>query len=202
MKRTAAQKSLRGLRREEIVAAARALVAERGLEGLTFAALEIALGYSRGIITYHFRDKDEIVEEVLRSAVAEIDADTTAEVRAARSFEEKIEAVLRSKLRGFTQSREAGRILLSFWGRLWFDKRAKKLNAQLFEGYRAQSQALIEAGQAAGLLHPSADAQALGALLVGAVIGLATQHYFDEGSVDLEAGLLEAAQAFAARLSP
>ena len=200
MRRTAAQKSLRGLRREEVVAAARALVAGRGLEGLTFAALEKELGYSRGVITYHFRDKEEIVEEVLQSALAEIDADTSQEVARAEGFEEKIRAVLRSKLRGFTGSREATTILLSFWGRLAFDKRARKLNAQLFAGYREQSRALIEAGQKAGVLAADADPQALGALLVGTVIGLATQAWFDEGAIDLDRALDEAAQAFSARL--
>jgi AcrR family transcriptional regulator len=198
--RTAAQRSLRDLRRTQIVAAARALVAERGLEALTIGALEERLGFSRGVITYHFEDKDEIVEEVLRSAVEDIDADTASEVAAAHSFDDKLRAVLRTKLRGFAANREAGRILLTFWGRLWSDKRARSVNAQLFARYRAQSKSLIEAGQAAGAFAKDADADAFGALLVGTVIGLATQAAVEEGALDLEAALEEAARSFVARL--
>lgn len=200
MGRTAAQRSLRDLRRTQIVAAARALVAEGGLEALTIGALEERLGFSRGVITYHFDDKDEIVEAVLRSAVEDIDADTASEVASARSFEDKLKAVLRTKLRGFSANREAGRILMSFWGRLWSDKRARRINEELFAEYRAQSKSLIEAGQAAGAFAKDADADALGALLVGTVIGLATQQAVQEDAFDAEAALEEAARAFAARL--
>lgn len=200
MARSAAQRSLRDLRRTQIVAAARALVAEGGLEGLTIGALEERLGFSRGVITYHFDDKDEIVEEVLRSAVEDIDADTASEVAAAKSFDDKLRAVLRTKLRGFSANREAGRILLSFWGRLWSDKRARRVNTELFARYRAQSKSLIEAGQSAGVFARDADAAALGALLVGTVIGLATQAAIEEGAFDLDAALDEAARSFAARL--
>src|SRR5205814_9753674 len=61
-RRTSASDSLRDLRRAQIVAAAREIVAGDGLESLTIGALEKRLGFSRGVITYHFRDKDEIVE--------------------------------------------------------------------------------------------------------------------------------------------
>ena len=200
MGRTAAQKSLRDLRRGQIVAAARALVAAGGLEALTIGALEEKLGFSRGVITYHFDDKDEIVEAVLRSAVEDIDADTAAEVSAAESFDEKLAAVLRTKLRGFSANREAGRILLSFWGRLWSDRRARRVNEELFARYREESRGLIAAGQAAGAFAKDADADAFGALLVGIVIGLATQQAVQEDAFDAEAALQEAARSLCARL--
>jgi len=201
VKRTAAQKSLRDLRRTQIVAAARALVAQGGLDALTIGALEERLGFSRGVITYHFDDKDEIVEEVLRSAVDDIDADTTAQVATAPTFDEKLRAVLRTKLHGFSANREAGRILMTFWGRLWSDKRARSVNQELLARYRDQSRSLIQAGQAAGAFARDADADALGALLVGTVIGLATQQAVQEDAFDAEAALDEAARSFAARLS-
>ena len=200
MARTAAQRSLRDLRRMQIVQAARALVAAGGLEALTIGALEEKLGFSRGVITYHFDDQDEIVEAVLRSAVEDIDADTAAEVAAAQGFDEKLKAVLRTKLRGFSANREAGRILLSFWGRLWSDKRARRVNEELFARYRTEGRSLIEAGQTAGAFAKDADAGAFGALLVGTVIGLATQQAIQDDAFDAEAALNEAARSFAARL--
>src|SRR6478736_1261347 len=144
MARSAAlQHSLRDLRRGQIIAAARSIVAADGLEALTIGALEKSLGYSRGVITYHFADKDEIVEAVLLGAVAEIDAHTTDEVRVAQTLEQKIGAVLRTKIAGFLESPDAARVLVAFWGRMASDDRARTLSAKLFAGYREQGAWLV-----------------------------------------------------------
>jgi len=198
-RRTAAQHSLRTLRRSQIVAAARELVAGKGLEALTIGALEKSLGFTRGVITYHFRDKDEIVEAVLRSALEEIDASTHAQVAASATPAEKVRAVLSANLRGFLEHREAGLILLSFWGRL-SDPRVRKANAALYATYRERTVRVLAAGRRAGLFAVH-DVEAMSALIVGIVIGLATQVYFDEASLDPDAALDEAVSCVLVRLS-
>src|SRR5437773_5389573 len=99
--------TVRDFRRAQVIAAARSLVAEEGLEALTIGALEERLAFSRGVITYHFRNKDEIVEAVLAHAVAEIEEALRAELRASESPEERVGAVLRSMVRGFLAHPEA-----------------------------------------------------------------------------------------------
>jgi AcrR family transcriptional regulator len=195
----AAPATVRDLRRGQIVAAARALVAEGGLEGLTVGALEARLGYTRGVITYHFRDKDEIVEAVLESAIAEIDAGTTAEVRARAGFDEKVEAVLRSKVRGFLDHPEASDILLSFWGRLRSDERARERNARLFARYREEGRVLLAEGRRRGLIRDVPERE-VAALLVGTVIGVVVQALFAPDAIDPERAVREAGRSFAARL--
>jgi AcrR family transcriptional regulator len=193
--------SVRDLRRAQIVAAARAIVARGGLEALTVSALEKRLRFTRGVITYHFRGKEEIVDAVLASAVDEIDRATTDEVEASLGFAEKLEAVLRTKVAGFLASREATHILLAFWARLRHDPRARELTARLFRGYREQSAALLEAGRRAGQFARAPRAE-LAALLVGAVIGIVAQAVFEPGALDVEACVREAAKSFLARLRP
>lgn len=194
-----ARASLRELRRHQIIAAARTIVAQDGLHALTIGALEEALGYSRGVLTYHFRDKDEIVAAVLQSAVEEIDAGTSALVEASATPVDKVRAVLRANLRGFVENREAGLILLSFWGRLSSDAKARKANAALFARYRDRTAGLLQSAIDAGAFAP-VDARALAAVVVGIVIGLASQAYFEERSIDLEAALEEGTLAVLARL--
>jgi AcrR family transcriptional regulator len=183
--RTEAQKSLRDLRRKQIVAAARALVAAKGLDALTFGALEKTLKYSRGVITYHFRDKDEIVAAVLESALREIDSSTQHQVDAGATPREKVRAVLSANLRGFLEKREAALILLSFWGRIGSDPLVRKLNAQLYATYRKRTASVLAA-------FPGVEAKAMSALIVGIVIGLAAQACFEPGSIDTDAALEEA----------
>jgi AcrR family transcriptional regulator len=182
---------VRALRRRQIIAASRALVAEGGLEALTIARLERQLGYSRGVITYHFRDKDEIVDELLASAVDEIDHATRAEVAAASSARDRVAAVIRAVVRGFLSRVEAMRILLSFWGRLHADPRIRAVNARLYARYRKQT---------AELLGRRRGADAMATVIVGVVLGIAAQAYFDPAHVDVDAAIDEAIGAVQARL--
>jgi len=191
--------SVRDLRRGQIVAAARRLVAEQGLEALTIGALEDRVSFTRGVITYHFANKDEIVQAVFASAIDEIDAAVRRAVEGGVAIEDKVRAVLRGNVRGFVDSEVAGRVLLSFWGRLSADPVVRKLNADLYAKYRRRAAKLLRSARADGLVGP-VDPTVMGALLVAIVLGIATQHYFEPGSIDVDAAVDEATRTVMARL--
>jgi AcrR family transcriptional regulator len=192
--------NLRELRRGQIIAVARKIVAEEGLEALTIGTLESRLAFSRGVITYHFHNKDDIVHALLESAIAEINAGTAAKLEEPLAPERRFDVILRTYVRGFVTHVEAVRILLSFWGRIPCDRRARKANAALYAAYRRGATRMIEAGQASGELAGDADPEAMAALLVGIVIGISTQVYFEKGAIDPEAAVDEAVRAVIARL--
>jgi AcrR family transcriptional regulator len=179
---------LRSLRRSQIVAAARVVVAKGGLEALTFAGLEKQLGYTRGVITYHFKNKDEIVDAVLASAVDEIDRSTRAEVAAAHGKGARAAAVIRAVVRGFLVNVEAVRVLFAFWGLLHAEPRIRAVNAKLHARYRRQTRELL-----------GGDA-AMATVIVAVVLGIVAQWYFDPAAVDVDAAIDEAVGAIEARL--
>jgi len=192
--------TVRDLRRGQIVAVGRKIVAEEGLEALTISALEKRLAYSRGVITYHFDDKEDIVYAILDSAIEEIDAHTAAELSRALPFADKLRVVLSSYVRGFISHPEAGRILLAFWGRLSSDRRARRANAGLYAGYRRGAKRILEEGRDAGMLAPEVDVDAAAAMLVGIVLGIVNQWYFERSSIDPDAVVAEATQTVLSRL--
>jgi AcrR family transcriptional regulator len=51
---------VRGIRRTQILDAAQRLVAERGWSGTTFADICREAGVSNGVLTYHFKDKEDL----------------------------------------------------------------------------------------------------------------------------------------------
>jgi AcrR family transcriptional regulator len=179
------------LRRTQIIGAARAIVARRGLEALTIGELEKRLAYSRGVITYHFKNKDEIVDELLRGAIAEIDEATRAQAAAATTRADRVAAVIRAVVEGFVSRVEAVRILFSFWGRLHAEPRIRAANARLYARYRAQT---------ARLLGGRDGDAALATVIVGVVLGIAAQAYFDPHRVDVEGAIKEATRTVQARL--
>jgi TetR/AcrR family transcriptional regulator, fatty acid metabolism regulator protein len=190
--------TVRDLRRGQIVAAARRLVAEQGLEALTIGALEGRLSFTRGVITYHFANKDEIVQAVFASAIEEIDAAVRRAVEGGSTVEAKVRAVLHGNVRGFVDSEVAGRVLLSFWGRL-SDAKVRALNAELYAKYRRRAAKLLRSARTDGLIA-QVDPGVMGALLVGIVLGIATQHYFEPGSIDVDGAIDEATRTVMARL--
>ena len=167
--------SVRALRRQQIVEAARALVADEGLEALTIAALEDRVAFTRGVITYHFANKDEIVHALFASAIAEIDDAMSARVNRFEPGPGQIEAVVRSMIHGFLTHEEAGQIVIAFWARLRVDARARKANATLYARYRRRSARMIRAGQKRGRFRPDVHATAFATHVVGTVIGIVVQ---------------------------
>ncbi|MEQ1567210.1 MAG: TetR/AcrR family transcriptional regulator [Myxococcota bacterium] len=191
--------TVRELRRGQIVAAARAIVAERGLDALTFSALEERLSFSRGAITWHFRDKRDLVHAVLEDAIDQIDADTHAAAKAEPDLSARLRAVIRRMTTGWLSS-NAGATLVAFWGTLGSDVDAAGKNVALYRRYRAYSTELVRLGQQRGEFAPEVDPDAMGAVIVGMVQGVALQALFDPGAVPLDRAIEAAADAVLARL--
>ncbi|MER7762148.1 TetR/AcrR family transcriptional regulator [Streptomyces sp. NPDC097619] len=64
--------------REEVLAAAMATIAERGLDGLTMAGLGREVGMSSGHLLYYFRSKDELLLQTLEWSEAALGAERGA----------------------------------------------------------------------------------------------------------------------------
>ncbi|MEZ4236635.1 MAG: helix-turn-helix domain-containing protein [Myxococcota bacterium] len=191
--------SVRDARRAEIVAAARRIVAERGLDALTFAALERALGYTRGVVTWHFRNKDEVVRAVLEDAIAEVDAVALAAIRSEETLADRARAVVRVMVRGWIGGSQVGRVLVPFWGRIYADPVAREANAAMLARYRDYSAELVRIGQRRGEFRGDADPAAAGAVIVALVVGIAAQAMFDP-ALDAEPAVAAAGDAVVAWL--
>lgn len=198
----AAPNTVREMRRGQILDAARTLVATAGLDALTIGRLEGVLSFSRGVITYHFKNKDEIVRAVLDEAVAEIDAAVDDVAASAELGPARVAAVVRGMTEGFLARDEARQVLVAFWSRMANDEVAKEKNAALFAGWRKRSARLIRAGQRAGTINDDVDANAMAAHLVGIVIGVVTQVSFQGRGLKAGAVLDEAIAALDLRLRP
>lgn len=192
--------SIRDIRRAQIIAAARRIIAEQGFEALTFSSLERALSFTRGAITWHFRDKDEILAAVLRDAIDAIDRAAHENIKAESDLLSRARAVIREMTRGWLSS-DAGRALVSFWGRMASDPEAMALNAALYRRYRAYSSDLVRIGQQRGELSARVDPDAVGVIIVGVVQGIALQALFDPDAIAVDAAIDAAGDAIVALLS-
>ncbi len=193
--------SVRDLRRSQILDAARSIVARDGLGALTFGELERRLTFTRGVITYHFKNKEDIEHALLDETLRAIDQSAREAARRAPDPARAVERVIGAMVDGFLAHRDATHVLVSFWGRLQSDPRAREANASLYRTYRGQSAELVRSGQQRGVFRKSVDVDAAAAILVGAVIGIATQALFDEEAIDVPAAVRASGQSIAAWLA-
>ena len=194
--------TVRQLRRAQIIEKARAIIANRGFEAMTIGALERELDFSRGVITYHFKNKDDIVHAVLDSTLQDIDEAARNAVVASEDWDGRIRAVLVSMVTGFLERKDGGQVLLAFWGRLRADERAANVNADLYARYRRQTEKLVREGQNGGDFRADVDPRAMSTVIVGLVIGICVQAYFREGAIDVDGAVEEAVASVASRLKP
>ena len=194
--------ALRDLRQQQIVVAARSLVSTGGLEGLTISKLEEKLDFSRGVITYHFKGKDEIVMAVLHSALDEIVAGASTLTEKEVKVRDKISAILTGMIGGFIEKTEAAQIMVSFWSRIPKDETVTQMNAALYSSYRNQVARVLGKARKNKEIEATKDQiDAISALVVGIVIGVAMQVYFAPESVNPQKIIEESAAAISLRLN-
>ncbi|MFJ2819632.1 TetR/AcrR family transcriptional regulator [Streptomyces toxytricini] len=78
--------------REDVLAAAMATIAERGLDGLTMAGLGRQVGMSSGHLLYYFGSKDELLLQTLEWSEAALGAERRALLARRGTARERLEA--------------------------------------------------------------------------------------------------------------
>lgn len=175
-----------GRRRDQLVDATIAVMGRRGWQRTSISEVTREAGVSRGLASYHFRDKSELLSAVLdrcrtkfRSAVLEGTAQGTPP--------EQLRTIIRLAL---AQIREDPVVYLVFLHFTAAEPSVPELGTQireLWRDFRAEAAAGIRAGQASGHYRATLDAEAAAAQLFGAIVGLALQWLLDPGSFDLDA---------------
>jgi len=85
-------------RRQQIVGGAIVVLAEKGFNAASLAAIAEHLGMSKGVISYHFAGKSEVLLEVVRTVLAQAAAWMTPRVSEATSFAEALGVYIASNL--------------------------------------------------------------------------------------------------------
>jgi AcrR family transcriptional regulator len=161
-------------RREEterkVLAAATALIAQHGSRALTLAAVGEAAGYSRGIVSHHFGNRENLIRAVMR------DAQTFTLPAAADTAADWLAATVRAYLKNVTSRRPSARAFLQMWGEaIAADPVLMPLFAEQDAGFRRLVADKVREGIDDGSVRADADPEAMAVSLVGLVRGIALQ---------------------------
>jgi AcrR family transcriptional regulator len=85
-------------RREQIVAGAIVVLAEKGYGATSLGAIADYLDVSKGVISYHFAGKAEVLNEVVRTVLGQAEVWMSPRIAAAASFTEALRLYIESNL--------------------------------------------------------------------------------------------------------
>jgi AcrR family transcriptional regulator len=169
---TTGERTLAGDKAARIVDAMRASVAERGTAGSTFDQVARAAGVSRGLLHYYFGTKERLLVEVVRRdcdvRMATLDA-ALAQAQTADDFIAALVASLEDVVRN-----EPGFVTLLF-ELFVLSRRHEDVAAEfteLLSRPRKQVAALLRAKEADGVLHLSAEPDAVVDVLLSLADGI------------------------------
>ncbi len=184
-------------RREQIVRTAIGTIARRGLADTSLAAIASQARISKGSILYHFRDKDELLGEVLRSLWTEFGAFARGEVDSTRGATAKLCAYVDASVAFMSARRDAIVAWFDLWGGLGATETRRRLDRSLYAPCRAYLAGIVRRGVASGELR-RVDPATAAVVLQGAIDGVMLQWVVEPEAVDLEACRIEL-RALAAR---
>lgn len=169
-------------RRESLLQAAIEVFSERGYQGATMEEIARRAGVAKGTPYLHFSDKADLFYAVFERWVADILKASERAFASATTARERLLALLMSSVDYIEAHRELFPLTLEVWAASSTPALRKRFAAALkglYADYRREAASVIRAGQAGHELRGDVDAEALAALLTGAVDGLFLQCWFD-----------------------
>ena len=93
-KRTGVKTSFEKIRRQDLLEAAFLTFLDHGMNGMTMARIGERAGMSHGIVNYYFKNKEALLNAVMRKANGLIMLDVARRLREARTPRERLSAIV------------------------------------------------------------------------------------------------------------
>ena len=191
------QQERRAQTERKVVAAATALVAEHGSRALTLAEVGAAAGYSRGIVSHHFGNRENLLRAVMR------DAQAFTLPEPGESAGVWLAQTVRAYLRNVTSRRPAARAFLQMWAEaIAADPVLRPLYAQHDASFRRLLADKVREGIRDGSVRADADPEAMAVSLIGLLRGIALQLISTPPPTRVKAIIDEAERSTRRALSP
>ena len=174
------------IRRRQIVDAAIRVMAQKGWNETSIDEITREAGVSRGLVSYHFKDKAELLSGVL-ARCREASADGLAlAIRETNDPVERFRIVCRAALSLTRDDPTIYEIFLHFMASGRADPELGTQIRNLYRGFRDMTARAVRHGQDTGIFRYDLDPDAAAARHIGAMTGFALQWLLDPGAFPFE----------------
>ena len=173
------------VRRRQIVDTAIRTIASRGFANTTLNDIAEEAGVSTGVITYHFRNKDDLIEESIKKLFQAPNDFVISRVNEQQSFGDKLRAYIDATIRFMEDNRDHSVALIYSFSSISSQEERQRIIARHHAKIRKFLAKILQGGQDAGEFGKF-DPGILAQVIFGALEGLVTQWVLDPGAMDLE----------------
>ncbi len=172
-------------RRQQIITGASRLLARKGWAATTFADICKEAGISNGVLTYHFKDKDEILLAVLENVSRTSTDRFFSLLQEQTSWQDKLKLIVRSSLSSTEEERELSRLNLHLLSLAAQRPEIAQRLRQTYTSAMQRAQAEIEQAEEQGQIRRH-DPAAVAAVIQMLVIGMSFSSLMLDLSVPTE----------------
>jgi AcrR family transcriptional regulator len=165
-------------RRAELLSATCRVIARDGIEGATVRRISREAGYSTGVLTHYFQNKEDVLRTALQAAHSETRTRMEAQAAGARGLAALRNGAL-AELPLDAERRRDCEVRLGFWARATADESfGAEQRARYFQ-LRRTFAGLIEEASDCGELRPDLDFETEAERLIAVCEGIGIQALFD-----------------------
>ena len=173
-------------RRREIVDATVRVMARQGWNETSIDEITREAGVSRGLVSYHFKDKSELLSGALQRCREMFLEAVTAAFEAGEPPEQQMRCATRAALLMARTNPMPYEVFLHFSTGGRNDPALARDVRDLYRAYRDSAATTIRQCQASGIYRRDIDPDSAAAKHMGTIIGLALQWLIDPGAFDLD----------------
>jgi AcrR family transcriptional regulator len=172
-------------RRRQIVETAIRTIADCGYSRASLAEIARQAGISKGVISYHFAGKEDLIEEILSRLLREPAEFVKQQVDACDSALEKLQAYVRANFEFMKEHRTGYVALVDLWGGRGSSRGRNRLDAVAYGPSRHYLSHILETGQERGEFRKLSP-PTIASVIQASIDGVMLQWVLDEESIDLD----------------
>ena len=172
-------------RREQVIRATYRAFIERGADNVTLQDIADEAGCSKGVVAYHFHNKEDVFVELLDWLIANIVEQIRQHVGAAQGAQARLQAMVEAVFFSARDNRRFFLVYLDFVAQGLRNASFRATNVSFYTLCRQIDREIVELGIAEGVFRP-VDLDEAGTVIRAIFDGLCIQWLFDDSALPEE----------------
>jgi AcrR family transcriptional regulator len=173
------------VRRKQVIDTAIQVVSSQGFDRTTLADIAKMADVSTGVLTYHFKNKAELLDECIRALFDAPNAFVVDKVDMQLLYREKIRMYIRSNVEFMLAHRAHVAAMVHSFGWLNADEKKSTISVRQHTKIRNYLIRIVEGGQKAGEFNQSIPSATMAQLILASLEGIMVQWVLNEKAIDL-----------------
>lgn len=178
-----AQNDIGRMRRSQLTRAAYKVVSRKGYYNFTIRDIAREAGLSAGLVHYYFKDKQDLLLNLLKEINTNIKSYLHRELVKTDSCRQKIMAFMDQAFGLVEKEKEYFYVLIDFWTQVNHNARMRQANIKLFQSYRDECAAILTEGVEKGEFA-AMNVRYYASIIISLIQGTIVQYVIDNNAFD------------------